>query len=491
MSPVPPESAESADDRPTIGRYIVTGTLGRGAMGTVYRAEDPLIERTVALKVLAIDLHGGVATGFRERFYREAKSAGRLNHPNIVTIYDVGESGDTPYIAMEFLPGRTLRESLDSGVVLPVRKIVDIALLVARGLEYAHQNGVIHRDIKPANIMLARSGTVKIMDFGIALASDAGRTMADAVLGSPKYMAPEQIGGGQADARTDVFALGVTLYEMLTGKDAFGGETIPEVMHKVLHAMPPAPASLNPDIPGELDAIVMRALAKSPDDRFQRAKDMGRALGALRRVLRTPPDDSPDPVHAAGAQDDPAPTTDVPQPQPKMRAANASGRSARRRTGLFASAAVLLLALAGLLLSKRDAPPSRATPEPESSAAASSPLPAADTSLRAPPPIVAFEEGVPETYLAPPPPPAAPARPTPAPRPQQAAAAPARVTLSVLPWGEIHVNGKMRGVSPPLRELELAPGKYRIELRNADFPPRVENLTLESGAAHRIQHRFQ
>src|SRR5882757_6716326 len=176
-----------------LGRYEIVGELGRGAMGVVYKARDPLIDRTVAIKTIDLDMSHEEPEAFERRFYREAKSAGRLNHANIVTIHDVGKSDGIAYIAMEFLLGQSLREILDSGVVLPPEKIADIAAQVADGLAYAHDNGIVHRDIKPPNIMVLGSGLVKITDFGIAVLPAGSRTLAGAVFGSPKYMSPEQV----------------------------------------------------------------------------------------------------------------------------------------------------------------------------------------------------------------------------------------------------------------------------------------------------------
>ncbi|MDP3123503.1 MAG: serine/threonine-protein kinase, partial [Thiobacillus sp.] len=195
----------------------MVSALGQGAMGAVYKAVDPLIERTVAIKTINLDLSKDERAEFETRFYREAKSAGRLNHSNIVTIYDVGESGDVAYIAMEYVEGESLREMLDSGVVFPPALIGRIAAQIAGALNYAHENQVVHRDIKPANIMITPNRDVKIMDFGIAQIPTGSRTQLGTVLGSPKYMAPEQVAGEATDGRTDIFALGVVLYEMLTG----------------------------------------------------------------------------------------------------------------------------------------------------------------------------------------------------------------------------------------------------------------------------------
>lgn len=268
-----------------LGRYEIVGTLGRGAMGVVYKAHDPLIERTVALKTIN---HAGLSAeesrDFKQRFFLEAKSAGRLSHPSIVTIHDVGNSDDLAYIAMEMLAGQSLRDILDSGVVLPVKHIARIAYNVAEGLAFAHASGVIHRDIKPANIMVDDSGRAKITDFGIALLPSGSQTTAGTVVGSPKYMAPEQVLGQKADHRSDIFALGAVLYEMLTGRPPFTGPDISATLYQVLNAVPPLPSDVNPGLPQGFDRIVARALAKDPDKRYQSAKEMAADLRNYKKL---------------------------------------------------------------------------------------------------------------------------------------------------------------------------------------------------------------
>ena len=224
----------------SLGRYEILEELGRGAMGVVYKARDPLIDRTVAIKTVDLESSSDRSEAFERRLYREAKSAGQLNHPNIVTIHDVGRSGGSAYIAMEFLEGKSLREIIDSGVVLPPEQIAEIVAQAAEGLACAHKNHVIHRDIKPANIMLLDSGTVKITDFGIALLSKGSLTLGS-VFGSPKYISPEQVVGQQADARSDIFSLGAVLYELLTGSPAFKASDLDAVLCQVINEMPAAP----------------------------------------------------------------------------------------------------------------------------------------------------------------------------------------------------------------------------------------------------------
>ena len=269
-----------------LGRYEIVGELGQGAMGIVYKARDPLIDRIVAIKTIILSMAQDEKNEYEARFYQEAKAAGRLSHPNIVTVFDVGRSDDIAYIAMEFLQGRELRDILNDGQRLSVQQVVDIVAQVAQGLAYAHEHGIVHRDVKPSNVMIVRDGHVKITDFGIArMASSTVRTQTGMVLGSPKYMSPEQVMGKLTDQRSDIFSLGVMLYEMLTGQPPFTGENINAVMYQTLNAIPPPPATLNPEVPGMLNFIVAKALAKSVDDRYANASDFANDLRACRDSL--------------------------------------------------------------------------------------------------------------------------------------------------------------------------------------------------------------
>lgn len=268
-----------------LGRYEIAAEIGAGAMGKVYKAFDPLIERTVALKTIRMDLKGKQQSDFEARFFREAKSAGRLNHPNIVTIYDVGESDDSAYIAMEYLHGESLDKVLASHTSLTLERIVHIALQIANGLAYAHQHGVVHRDIKPGNIiLLRRGGVVKITDFGIAQILSGSQTQVGALLGSPRYMSPEQVQGGTIDGRSDVFSLGVMLYEMLTGVTPFAGDNLSAIFYGIMNFDPPPPSSINPALTPAHDRIVMRALAKRPHERYASAREIATDLRALHSV---------------------------------------------------------------------------------------------------------------------------------------------------------------------------------------------------------------
>jgi len=273
-----------------LGRYAIQSELGRGAMGVVYKATDTALERTVAVKTVNMALEREGAEKYEARFYQEARAAGSLNHPNIVTVYDVGKEGNVAYMAMEFIEGAELRALLASGRALPVSQAVSIAAQVAEGLAYAHQHGVVHRDIKPANIMVLADGPVKITDFGIARmrASNDELTQSGMMLGSPKYMSPEQVIGKRADHRSDIFSLGVILYEMLTGGAPFSGENVTALMYQIVNFVPPAPSAVNPAVPELLNFIVAKMLAKPLEERYQSAQELANDLRNCERQISTP-----------------------------------------------------------------------------------------------------------------------------------------------------------------------------------------------------------
>jgi serine/threonine protein kinase len=257
-----------------LGRYRIQAELGRGAMGVVYKAHDPVLDRTVALKTIALDDTEQDREEYQARFFQEAKAAARLNHPALITIYDFGEENALAYMAMELLSGSELSERMGQASI-PVSEAVAIAEQVAEGLAFAHDSGVIHRDIKPSNVMLLPRGRVKIMDFGIArLKVSDIKTQLGMRLGTPKYMSPEQIGGSTLDHRTDIFSLGIVLYEMLTGVKLFKGDTLTQVMHNVANFEPPPPSQLNAEVPPLLDLVVKRAMEKKPSARYASAWEM-------------------------------------------------------------------------------------------------------------------------------------------------------------------------------------------------------------------------
>lgn len=264
------------------GRYLIDSELGRGAMGVVYRALDPVLDRTVAVKTIALSADPEERERSEARFYQEAKAAGGLNHPAIITIHDVGREGGMVWMAMELLEGTELRHLL-ANERMGVERALDIVGQVADALGYAHERGVVHRDIKPANIMILRGGQVKIMDFGIARLwiSDV-KTQTGMLLGSPKYMSPEQAMGSGVDRRSDIFSLGVVLYEMLTGNPPFAGKDVTQLLYNVSTVMPPPPSTINRAVPEMVDLVIAKALAKNPADRYQSAAEMQADLLACR-----------------------------------------------------------------------------------------------------------------------------------------------------------------------------------------------------------------
>jgi serine/threonine protein kinase len=267
-----------------LGRYEIVAELGKGAMGVVYRANDPMLNRTVAIKTINMDEaeNEGMAE-YEARFYTEAKAAGSLNHKNIIIIHDIGKSGHLVYMAMEYIEGRELRELLTEGQPLPVVQGIDIAAQIGEGLAYAHQHQVVHRDIKPANILINGEGHAKIADFGIArMRSSETRTQTGIILGSPKYISPEQVVGKRADHRSDIFSLGVILYQCLTGMTPFNGEGLSALMYQITNHEPPPPSSVNPQVPVMLDYIIAKVLAKAPEARYQSAADLANDLRECR-----------------------------------------------------------------------------------------------------------------------------------------------------------------------------------------------------------------
>ncbi|MDO9635885.1 MAG: protein kinase [Thiobacillus sp.] len=361
-----------------IGRYEVLDEIGQGAMGTVHRARDPLIERTVAIKVVPIAQLQQEGADAESRFLREAQSAGRLSHPNIVTIYDVGEADGLAYIAMEYLPGVTLRDIMNRGP-LPLDLALDTAAQMASALAFAHEHGVIHRDIKPANVVVTgRHGRVKLTDFGIAHLANSDRTQTGQMLGSPRYMSPEQAMGRDIDGRADIFSLGAVLYEMLTGHYAFDGESLATIVYRVIHDTPPAAEQLRPGLPAWLNELLASMLNKHPENRPD-ARTLVKTLHAL--SIAPPP---------------PLPAV-VPPPQrvPRLLAALAFG------TPL----GVLLLIGVGIILVDYFLP-AHPVDAPASQVSAPTTTPAGPDTLRAPdaadapPPAVPSAAVKPDPYLA-------------------------------------------------------------------------------------------
>jgi serine/threonine-protein kinase len=279
-------------EKPMLGRYQVEKELGKGAMGVVYGGKDPKIGRVVAIKTMALseEFEADELKEAKERFFREAETAGRLNHPNIVTIFDAGEEHDLCYIAMEFLKGKDLVQFTKMPNLLPPDKVLYIVERVADALGYAHTMGVVHRDIKPANIMYeTESDTVKVTDFGIARITDSSRTKTGMVLGTPSYMSPEQLSGKRIDGRSDLFSLGVTLYQMLCGQLPFTGESMTQLMFSIANTPHPQIRQVNAALPPWVDELLDRSLAKDFDKRYQNGAEFAEAIRQARKAAAATP----------------------------------------------------------------------------------------------------------------------------------------------------------------------------------------------------------
>lgn len=276
-------------ERENFAKYKVEKVLGEGAMGVVYACYDSAIGRRVAIKTIHVHLlQGAEGEELRRRFTREVQAVGKLSHPNIVGIFDTDETQDAngaavPYFVMEFVDGRDLQEYLAAGTRFPLSKNIDIACQILDAFEYTHKLGVIHRDVKPANIFLTEDGRIKIADFGIARVDNSSLTQTGAVMGTPNYMSPEQCSGQVMDWRSDLFSIAVVIYELLTGEKAFSANSVHATMMKLVQSTPEAPSVFNPTLPKALDAVIVKALSKSPDERFQSAAEFARALEPFRQ----------------------------------------------------------------------------------------------------------------------------------------------------------------------------------------------------------------
>lgn len=521
-------------------------------MGIVYRARDPLIDRAVAIKTIRVDLPADELALFEARFFTEVRAAGSLNHANIVTIHDAGKEGGLVYVAMELLDGPSLADLLASHTPVPPARIASIGAQIADALAYAHGRGIVHRDVKPANIIVVRDRLPKLTDFGVARLPNAATTMGGTLIGSPKYMSPEQVSAQPVDGRSDVFSLGVVLYELLTGEAPFTGEDLRAVMRRVVHHEPPAPAELNPRVPAALDAIVRRAMAKHPGQRYPTARELAKDLKRFARgELVTFKQNAPAPTHPVRAVPTVGDETIELRSGAKTPPRNASAELAAsagdetvlapvpvryrrfRRAAILAAIPLLAFVAAFVFSRPGPAPTALTSTGPSASDAvatraptgdASAPLAAAatvaSTPLAAPASQPASQpESQPESR------PAAPAKPEhppgeaaiaapaanahSAPAPTRAApahktsgtalakAAPvvpapeAKLIFAIAPWGEIYVDGRRVGVAPPLRELNVPAGRRKVEIRNADLAPHIVMLDLQEHSAVRIKHQFR
>jgi serine/threonine-protein kinase len=445
----------------TIGRFTILNEIGRGSYGVVWAAHDPVLAREVAIKVIPLAREAEFRTQIEANFLREAKSAGGMSHPSIVTIYDAGKTESFAYIAMERLHGQDLHEYLAGGNRMSPRQAASMMMRLADAIHYANKRGLVHRDIKPSNIFLSRDLKPKLLDFGTALApapKDAKDKGTRHLVGTPNYMSPEQAKGEPLDARSDIFSLGTILYELLAGRRAFDGRTIDETLEQVISAHPRAVDKIRPETPAALVTIVRKAMERDPSQRYQKAADFRNALA-----------DFVDGSRAPGADVSVATRPAEPPPQPSRLKLMVGG------TAVVAALLVLLFAL---------------RPDPEPAPAPEAPAPVPLTPTPAPPaaevppePAPAVEETKPAEFRA-----GQRRRPEPT-----TVAPPVRdgtVNLAVTPWGEVFVNGAPRGVSPPLTQLTLPPGAHTIEIRNASSPPFSVRIELRAGETINLQHRF-
>ena len=512
-----------------LDRYAILGVLGRGPRGVVYKARDQLTDSLVALKTIGPLREWRAGSPEMAWFVNDARAAWRLMHPNIVTVYDAGDARGKVYIAMELLKGYSLRRELDADRSLGMLRSIKIAAEIACGLAYAHERGVVHRNLKPSNITILGDDEVKMTDFGVARMGDA------AILSGQharclSYMSPEWIRGDQAiDERTDIFSLGVVLYEMLTHRLPFNGEAPVEIAGEVLEVEPPLPSELNPEVPPVLDGMVLSMLTNESDDR---AADVGMILRGLRRLeeelggrpaatahpAETPAATKAAPLtagaHTSADRRETRLVTD--EPRTKMRA--------RWRPACGALIVVLAVAtwlsvmwphfsnfLETQILATNTEPALAIAPEqsfaigpptseelanggPASLAAPREPAASAEVTVStatleskrsvetvATPPEVKTAAHSTTTHVKQPrakagggPPPKA-----------------ARLTLAVSPWGSVYIDGKFHGITPPVTTLDLSPGRHLVEVRNSSQPSYFIYATVRAGEVRSIRHDFE
>ncbi len=439
----------------SIGRYKLVRELGRGAMGVVYEASDPNLGRTVALKTILVNTIGTNPLEVTDRFKNEARAVGGLSHPNIVTVFDAGEDNGVLYIAMECLDGATLESHLTQWRTIPLDRALNITRQICAALDYANRKGIVHRDIKPANVMLLPDGTAKITDFGLARTAEA-ITMTGHVMGTPHYMSPEQVRGRPVDVRSDLFSVGVMLYEMLTGERPFEGQSITTIMYKIVHETPTPPRALDSSIPPGLSAVIERSLAKSPEDRYPNGAALVSALENYKNFQES---------QSIAARPETVVTA-----QSKGMPPVESARPSSRGRKLLAVVGLVLLAFFGVIAYghyTKPKPTEQAQTQPE-----------------------------PKSPVTPPSPPASPASP---PEDQPAATKPAQgsqvvqkqpsvegkttATMTVNsnpPTAMVFLDGKSTGMRTPA-QLQLPRGEHEISVKMAGFLPSSAKFRVKGG----------
>jgi serine/threonine-protein kinase len=494
----------TVEHRPTlshVGRYALKGLLGQGGLGQVHEAWDPLLSRTVAVKTLQLDIEPASRAQLDELFLNEARAVAGLSHPHIVTVHDAGLSDHGVYIAMERLYGCDLRQKLAGGWQPTPGQAAQLVRRVADALAYAHARGVVHCDIKPANIFLTRRDKPKVLDFGIARVAHGSAlpTLDGAIVGSPHYLAPEQLRAGTVDPRTDIHALGVVFYELLALRKAFSGDSVEQITTAVLSHNPAPAHELRPGISKTLSGIAAKAMARDPDDRWAHAGEMA---SALRRWIEH---------HAANEP--------VQLESERMAARQAADKPAERKAAMAAGLAtrgawmvgigLLLVGGALALQALRARPPAMpavapvvTAPQPVAPTAAALAEAASTQAAAEAAASAAAASAALATTAAPPSATVtrAATRPRTAPSPtarerqpaQAAVAAPSSgaLQLAISPWGQVEIDGTPAGTAPPLARLSLAEGTHTITVRNADFPPFVTTVQISAEHPVMIKHRF-
>jgi len=530
-------------------RYEILGVLGRGGMGTVYKALDRILEEVVAVKVLRADT--AMEPELARRFRSEIKLARKVRHPNVCAIHEYGEEGSLRYIAMEYVQGTDLREEMRVRGALPVADAFDTSLQIAEGLDAAHRVGVVHRDLKTPNIMRGEDGVVRLMDFGIAKRLGPGdssfATAVGIVMGTPEYMSPEQARGDKVDFRSDIYSLGVLVFELFTGHVPFHGHSPVATIMKQIHEPPPLEGPDVAGIPPAMMPVLRKALAKDPLDRYQTARDFIEALRrahdesqASSRPEKTEPgevtEDMPRPTFSGFV---PPPPSTMPSPEPtrlpittpapaaaalaktvqkvsvptarvEVTAAFETPEDGKRRRGIVVPVVAGLLVLLGIvfLLTRRDEPPAlesteaRAVPKAsqpvESTMAAErlvepTPQPRVEAPRATPPPREATAPPPPKTLAVHPSPTASappaivvPTSPsTTIATPQAPAGSDGILQVGVRPWAEVAVDGRKVGVTP-LNKVVLTPGPHTVILSHPSFEPLARTVTVHSGETSRL-----